>query len=99
MRAVFYEQTGPAKDVLRIMVHQGGDPESIAKENNLIQIHDTESLAVTVDTILAREEKAVEEYKNGKQAALQYLVGKAMKESKGAGNPQELQKLIVGKIG
>ncbi|PIV86863.1 Asp-tRNA(Asn)/Glu-tRNA(Gln) amidotransferase GatCAB subunit B, partial [Candidatus Kaiserbacteria bacterium CG17_big_fil_post_rev_8_21_14_2_50_51_7] len=51
-----------------------------------------------VCTIIAREEKAVREYKNGKQTALQYLVGEAMRESRGAGNPQKLQKLFVEKI-
>ncbi|MFA6519667.1 MAG: Asp-tRNA(Asn)/Glu-tRNA(Gln) amidotransferase subunit GatB [Candidatus Paceibacterota bacterium] len=87
-----------AKDVLLIMTKEGGDPEVIAKEHNLMQVHDIEVLAVAIDAVLAHETKAVGEYKNGKQAALQYLVGKAMKESKGAGNPQELQKLIISKL-
>ncbi|MDP2655013.1 MAG: Asp-tRNA(Asn)/Glu-tRNA(Gln) amidotransferase GatCAB subunit B, partial [bacterium] len=88
-----------AKDVLAIMKAEGGEPETIAKEHNLIQVHDTGLLGAVVDTVLRNEEKAVEEYKGGKAAALQYLVGKAMKESKGAGNPQELQKLIISKLG
>jgi aspartyl-tRNA(Asn)/glutamyl-tRNA(Gln) amidotransferase subunit B len=87
-----------AKDTLLILVEQGGDPETIAKEHNLIQVHDTAMLGAIVDAVLAEEGKAVEEYKGGKAAALQYLVGKAMKESKGAGNPQELQKLIIKKL-
>lgn len=87
-----------AKDTLLIWVEEGGDPETIAKEHNLIQIHDATALSVVVDAVLAQEEKAVQEYKNGKQAALQYLVGKAMKESRGAGNPLELQKLISKKL-
>lgn len=87
------------KDILLAMVEEGGDPETIATERNLIQIHDTAALGAVVDAVLTREEKAVSEYKNGKISALQYLVGKAMKESKGAGNPQELQKLIVEKLG
>jgi aspartyl-tRNA(Asn)/glutamyl-tRNA(Gln) amidotransferase subunit B len=88
-----------AKDTLLIMVEKGGDPETIAKEHNLIQVHDTAMLGAIVDAVLAEEGKAVEEYKGGKEAALQYLVGKAMKGSKGAGNPQELQKLIIEKLG
>jgi len=88
-----------AKDTLLILVEKGGDPEILAKEHGLIQVHDTAALGKVVDAMLAQEEKAVAEYKTGKQATLQYLVGKAMKESKGAGNPQELQKLIIQKIG
>jgi len=88
-----------AKDTLLVMVEKGGDPEIIARKHGLMQIHDSVALGEVVDTVLAREGKAVLEYKGGKQAALQYLVGKAMQESRGAGNPIELQKLIVEKIG
>ncbi|MSU74744.1 Asp-tRNA(Asn)/Glu-tRNA(Gln) amidotransferase subunit GatB [Candidatus Kaiserbacteria bacterium] len=86
------------KDTLLILIEEGGDPETIAQKHNLLQIHDVSALEAVVDTVLAQEEKATQEYKNGKQAALQYLVGKAMKESRGAGNPLELQKLIVEKL-
>lgn len=86
------------KDVLAVMVEKGGDPGAIAQDLNLIQIHDSGALGNVVDTVLAQEEKAVLEYKNGKQAALQYLLGKAMKESGGAGNPESLRKLILEKI-
>ncbi len=83
-----------AKDTLAILYKEGGDPETIAKEHGLIQVHDSTALETVVDTVLKREEKAVLEYKSGKQAALQYLLGKAMKESGGAGNPDSLRKLI-----
>jgi len=88
-----------AKDILRIMVEKGGDPENIAVEHNLVQIHDAATLTAAVDIVLARESKAVMEYKSGKQAALQYLIGKAMKEGKGAGSPSQLQKIIIEKLG
>ncbi len=86
------------KDTLSIMVEKGGDPEVIAKERNLIQVHDTAALSEVVRIVLKREEKAVQEYRGGKEAALQYLVGKAMKESGGAGNPGSLRKLIIETI-
>lgn len=87
-----------AKDTLLTMVEEGGDPEEIAREQGLIQVHDSAILTAAVDSVLAREERAVKEYKNGKQAALQYLIGKAMKESGGAGNPENLRKIIVDKL-
>ncbi|HEY4500949.1 MAG TPA: Asp-tRNA(Asn)/Glu-tRNA(Gln) amidotransferase subunit GatB [Candidatus Paceibacterota bacterium] len=88
-----------AKDTLFILVEKVGDPETIVKEHGLVQVHDSTALTVVVDTVLGREEKAVLEYKSGKQAALQYLIGKAMKESGGAGNPKVLRKLITEKLG
>ena len=86
------------KDVLSVMVEKGGSPEVIAQERNLIQVHDSAILSKVVDSVIAKEEKAVAEYKSGKRAALQYLIGKSMKESGGAGNPESLRKLIVEKL-
>ncbi len=86
------------KDILAILVREGGDPESIAKEKGLIQIHDTDALGAVIDTVLAREIKVVAEYRAGKQTALQYLIGKAMKESGGAGNPKTLQEMLLAKL-
>jgi aspartyl-tRNA(Asn)/glutamyl-tRNA(Gln) amidotransferase subunit B len=88
-----------AKDVLALMKTGGGDPDAIAQERGLIQIHDPVALGEVVNTVLAQEMEAVREYKGGKQQALQYLIGKAMKESRGAGNPVELQRLVLEKIG
>ncbi|HQT82882.1 MAG TPA: Asp-tRNA(Asn)/Glu-tRNA(Gln) amidotransferase subunit GatB [Candidatus Paceibacterota bacterium] len=88
-----------AKDTLAILVEKGGDPESIAREHGLIQSHDTEALRDAVKGVLAGEAKAVGEYRAGKEAALQYLLGKSMKATKGAGNPAILAKLIVEELG
>lgn len=87
------------KDVLSVLAERGGDPESVANERGLIQIHDAAELGRIVDAVLAREGEAVREYKSGKQSSLQYLVGMAMKESRGAGNPLALKKLLAEKIG
>jgi aspartyl-tRNA(Asn)/glutamyl-tRNA(Gln) amidotransferase subunit B len=88
-----------AKDLLVLLVTSGGDPEAVAKEHGLIQINDSVTLGKAVDAVIASEPKAILEYKSGKQAALQYLVGKAMKESRGAGNPLQLRELLIKKIG
>ncbi len=88
-----------AKDTLLVLVEQGGDPEMIAKERGLIQIHDTVALLGAVKEVLEEEARAVEEYLAGKEEALQYLIGKSMKASKGAGNPSVLKGLIVSELG
>lgn len=87
-----------AKDTLLILVERGGDPEVIAKEHGLIQSHDAGALLVAVQGVLKEEIKAVEEYKAGKGAALQYLIGKSMKATKGAGNPAILRELIAKEL-
>jgi len=87
-----------AKDTLALFVETGKDPEDIARENNLIQIHDTTQLESIIDSVLNEEIKAVDEYKSGKQAALQYLIGKMMQKSRGAGNPEILRELVAKRL-
>ncbi len=87
-----------AKDTLMHLVEKGGDPRVIAQEQGLMQVHDTTVLTEAIRVVLAEENKAVEEYRAGKEAALQYLVGKSMKATRGAGNPTVLKELIVKEL-
>lgn len=88
-----------AKVIINEILEHGGDPKQIAKDKGLLQIHDSDALGKVVDSVLAVETKAVSEYRSGKKTALQYLVGKTMKKSGGAGNPLRLQKIIIQKLG
>jgi aspartyl-tRNA(Asn)/glutamyl-tRNA(Gln) amidotransferase subunit B len=83
-----------AKDILKIMFEKGGDPETIANENNLIQKNNEEDLIKTIKDVISNNQKVVEEYKAGKQASLQFLIGQAMKITKGSANPQMLKSLF-----
>ena len=87
-----------AKDVLALLVERGGGPEGIAKEQGLMQVTDTATLMGFVDVVLTREIAVAEEYRAGKTAALQYLVGQAMKESRGAGNPQAFREMLLERL-
>ena len=87
-----------AKDLLPILVRDGGDPEAKAKEHGLMQVSDTESLRTAVQTVLAEQPEAVAQYKAGKEASLQFLLGQAMKALKGAGNPTVLKELLVEEL-
>lgn len=86
------------KDVLAMLVREGGDPAALASREGLLQSHDPHVLENIVAAVLAQETKAVEEYRAGKDAALQYLVGMCMKMAKGAGNPALLRKILEEKI-
>jgi len=88
-----------AKDVLKIMFEEGGNPEKIVKEKGLAQTSDDSFIKNIVDEVVKNNSAAVEEYKNGKENALQFLVGQGMKLSKGKANPGVLQKLLREKIG
>jgi len=87
-----------AKNVLAAWMERGGSPELLAKEMNLVQISDTAQLAGIIATIIQENEKAVTEYRAGKEAAVQYLVGQGMKATKGAANPGTLKELILKQL-
>lgn len=83
------------KKVLREMFQTGKDPETIVKEKGLIQISDESELEKMVEKILNENPQSIEDYKNGKDRAVGFLVGQTMKASKGKANPQMVNKLIV----
>lgn len=87
------------KDVLAVMLEEGGDPHEIAHARGLKQVSDTGVLAQVVDEVLAKHADVVEAYRGGKQASLQYLVGQAMKASKGSGNPGVLKEMLLERLG
>jgi aspartyl-tRNA(Asn)/glutamyl-tRNA(Gln) amidotransferase subunit B len=76
-----------AKDILAIMVNEGGSPMKIAEEKGLIQQNNTEALVPIVKAVIDANEKLVADYKAGKEVVLQALVGMVMKETKGSANP------------
>ncbi|SDI41287.1 Asp-tRNA(Asn)/Glu-tRNA(Gln) amidotransferase subunit GatB [Alteribacillus bidgolensis] len=84
-----------AKKVFADVMKEGGDPEQIVKDKGLVQISDEGELKKIVDGILDNNAQSIEDYKNGKDKALGFLVGQVMKETKGKANPQMVNKLIV----
>ncbi len=87
------------KDILKIMVEKGGDPEEIAKKEGLFQKSDAGELAEIAKKIIAENEKVVAEYKAGKTASLQFLIGQGMKATKGSANPEILKKTFIEILG
>lgn len=87
-----------AKDVLALMLESGGDPEALAGEHGLLQVSDEGALRGVVKQVIADHEVAVLEYKGGKEASLQFLIGMSMKATKGAGNPASLKALLLEEL-
>jgi len=86
------------KDVLAILYEKGGNPKDIARENGLMQVSDRESLRAYVQQVLQEEVGAATEYRGGKESILQFLIGKAMKISKGAGNPALFKEILIEEL-
>ena len=63
------------------------DPESYVKEHGLGQVNDESALRQTIEEIVAANPQSVEDYHNGKEKAIGFLVGQTMKAMKGKANP------------
>jgi len=87
------------KTVLDEMFENGGNPEDIVKKLSLAQVSDEGDLKNIVKEVLAANPKSIEDYRNGKTNAMSYLVGQCMKASKGKGNPQIINKLMIEMLG
>ena len=83
-----------AKEILKILEADGGDPKEIAEKNSLIQKSDVEELKNIISEVIKENAAAVTEYKNGKVASLQFLIGQAMKVTKGSANPKLLKEIF-----
>lgn len=84
-----------AKDILALMVKESDlDPEKYANDNNLIQKDNSDELKPILEKIISDNASVVEDYKNGKEAALQFLMGQVMKETRGSANPKKVMEMI-----
>lgn len=84
-----------AKKVFKELVEKGGDPEKIVKEKGLVQISDEGELLKVITEILDNNQQSIEDFKNGKDRALGFLVGQVMKATRGQANPPMVNKLLM----
>ena len=82
------------KQVLEETFKSGISPKKIVEEKGLIQITDTDSLIPVLEVVLDNNPDAVNDYINGKDTAVRFLVGQVMKETKGKANPTLVSELL-----
>ena len=86
------------KKVVEELFENPKNPEDIIKEKGWIQISDEGAIKEVVMKILENNPQSVADYKAGKDRALGFLVGQAMKETKGKANPQMLNKMFLEEL-
>src|SRR6185437_15415426 len=85
-----------AKEVFEKMAETGEDAAAIVEKAGLGQIGEADELAGIVRKVIAANDKAVADYHAGKESAIKFLIGQAMRETRGRANPQTLQSLFEG---
>jgi len=83
-----------AKMVIIDMFDNGSDPSDVVDKNNWRQMSNDSELEKIIKAIIEKNQKVAEDFKSGKQNALQFLAGQVMKETRGTAKPETVQELL-----
>lgn len=84
-----------AKKILSMLWENDGDVDEIIEKNDMKQITDRDKLTKYIKTALDSSKDAINEYKNGKDKALQSIIGRVMRDTKGKASPQKTNELLL----
>ncbi len=84
--------------VLEIMLTKGGDASQVMIDHDLGQMADSGELEKIVDEVIAANEKSATDYANGKDNAIQALIGQTMAKTKGKADPVAVKELLHTKL-
>ena len=87
-----------AKDVFQKMFDSGEDARTIVERDGLTQVADEGALVQVIDSVMAANPRAIEDYRRGKKEAKGALVGQVMKATKGKANPALVNRLLEDKL-
>jgi len=87
-----------AKTVYEEMFKTGKMADVIVKEKGLLQITDEGEIIKIVEQVMADNPGPVQDYRDGKQRAMGFLVGQVMKATRGKANPQLVNKILREKL-
>ena len=87
-----------AKAVFEAMIEDSSNVDDIIEAKGLKQITDIEEIAKLVNEVIANNPEQVEQFREGKEQVLSYLVGQAMKLSRGKANPTQVNQTLREKL-
>lgn len=83
-----------AKEVFEVLFENDMDPEKYVEEKGLKTVSDESALRVAVEKVITDNPQSVEDYRNGKERAIGFLVGQTMKATRGKADPNIVNKLL-----
>ena len=83
-----------AKEVFEVMFNEDVDPVAYVEEKGLKTVNDEGALRKTIEEIVAANPQSVEDYHNGKEKAIGFLVGQTMKAMKGKADPGMVNRIL-----
>ena len=88
-----------AQKVLEVLYTEGGHADEVVDRLGLRQLSSPGALKPLLKTVIEKNQPIVAEFREGKEKALNVLVGKVMKETRGAANPGLTKSLLEELIG
>jgi aspartyl-tRNA(Asn)/glutamyl-tRNA(Gln) amidotransferase subunit B len=76
------------------MFKTGADPHHIIEEKELVLITDEAEIETIVKEVISKNQKAVQDFKKGKENALQFLMGQVIAHTEGRANPEITKKIL-----
>lgn len=83
-----------AKEVFEVLFFEDIDPEKYVEEKGLKTVNDEGALRKTVEEVIKNNPQSVEDYRNGKEKAIGFLVGQTMKAMQGKADPGSVNKML-----
>ena len=83
-----------AKEVFEQMFAEDIDPEKYVEEHGLKTVNDEGALRATIEQVIKDNPQSVDDYHNGKEKAIGFLVGQTMKAMKGKANPGMVNQIL-----
>lgn len=83
-----------AKEVFEVLFDKDIDPETYVEEKGLKTVNDEGALRRAVEEVIAVNPQSVEDYRNGKEKAIGFLVGQTMKVMKGKADPSMVNQIL-----
>lgn len=84
-----------AKKVFEEMMKTGDNPNQLVDKLGMKQLSDPEAIKTMIEEVLMKNPNLIDDYANGKDRAVGFIVGQVMKASKGQANPSMTNKLVV----
>lgn len=87
-----------AKKVFKEIIANDTDPKVFVEAKGMVQLSDPAKLQPIIDEVLDNNEQSIEDFKNGKDRAVGFLVGQIMQKTRGKANPKVVNKLLMASL-
>ena len=87
-----------AKKVFKEIITNDTEPKAWVESKGMVQLSDPAKLQPIIDEVLDNNEQSIEDFKNGKDRAIGFLVGQIMRKTRGMANPKMVNKLLMASL-